>query len=295
MVIDPSITSVVERQSLLNSMIAPRPIALVSSVDKKGNPNLAPFSFFNLFSYNPPIVVFSPSLRLRDVSMKHTLENIIDVPEAVIHVVEEYMLHQVNLASGEFAKGVNEFGKAGFTAVSAGLVRPPMVKECRIKLECRVVHLLALGHEGGAGNLVVCEIVRIHIDDSLLNDEKKIDPEKMNYVARLGGIQYCRVGAEQIFELNKPKKMAIGIDNLPSSVKTSSVLSGKHLAMLASVDTIPGVHDVPTEKISRINYPKSDCLDASEAFHLEIRDLLDQGHIDHAWKLLLSEKNISKQ
>jgi flavin reductase (DIM6/NTAB) family NADH-FMN oxidoreductase RutF len=173
-----------EKQYYLQHVIAPRPVCFASTVDKAGNVNLSPFSFFNLFSSNPPIVIFSPARRVRDNSTKHTLQNVLEVPEVVVNIVTYDMVQQVSLASCEFHKGVNEFVKAGFTAQPATLVKPPMVKESKVKLECKVIEVKPLGTEGGAGNLVICEVLRMHIDDSLLNEEKKMDQRKIHHIAR---------------------------------------------------------------------------------------------------------------
>ena len=199
-----------EKQYYLQHVIAPRPICFASTIDKEGNVNLSPFSFFNLFSSNPPVVIFSPARRVRDNTTKHTLQNVLEVPEVVINIVTYDMVQQVSLASCEFPKGVNEFSKAGFTAIPATLVKPPMVKESKVKLECKVLEVKPLGTEGGAGNLVICEVLRMHIDDSLLDDPSttaqglpKLDQRKINHVARLGGDWYCQVNEQNLFQGGK--------------------------------------------------------------------------------------------
>jgi len=288
MVIDPSLISPVERQSLLNTLIAPRPIALVSTVDCKGKANLAPYSFFGVFSINPPVVIFSTVNRLRDGSLKNTLENVMEIPEAVIHIVEQEQLKQVNLCSSEFPRGVDEFDKAGFTAEPAGLVRPPMVKECRMKMECRVTDIRALGHEPGAGNLVICEVVRLHIADSVLTGHK-LELADIHYVARLGGSIYCRVGPENMFEMEKPKGKIIGFDNLPPSVRQSTVLTGHHQLMLASVQDIPGLRDASFDAVQRLVSTRPEDSEATRVLHEQVKQLLDNGKVDSAWKLLLSD------
>ena len=193
MIIDLNELKPAERQYYLQHVVAPRPICFASTIDQAGNVNLSPFSFFNLFSANPPIVVFSPSRKVRDNSVKHTLENVLEVPEVVISIVTYDMVQQVSLASCEFPKGVNEFAKAGFTEMPATLVKPPMVKESLVNMECKVIEVKPLGTEGGAGNLVICEVLRMHIVDSLLDENKKIDQRKINHVVRLGGDWYCVV------------------------------------------------------------------------------------------------------
>ncbi|HEY1022069.1 MAG TPA: flavin reductase family protein, partial [Flavisolibacter sp.] len=204
MVLDLKDLTPVEKQYYLQHVIAPRPICFASTVDSAGNVNLSPFSFFNLFSSNPPIVVFSPSRRVRDNTTKHTLQNVQEVPEVVINIVTYDMVQQTSLASCEFPKGTDEFIKAGFTKEPATVVKPPMVKESKVKLECLVREVKPLGEEGGAGNLVICEVVRMHLADELLNEDKKIDQRRLELVARLGGDWYCRVTPESLFAVPKP-------------------------------------------------------------------------------------------
>src|SRR5882724_1756228 len=207
-----------ERQHYLLHVVAPRPICFASTIDKEGNVNLSPFSFFNLFSYNPPIVIFSPSRRGRDNTTKHTLQNVEEVPEVVVNIVDYDMVHQVSLASCEFPKGMNEFTKSGFTEMPATLVRPPMVKESKVKMECKVLEIKSLGSGGGAGNLVICEILRMHIDDGILDEKKHIDQRKLHHIARMGGDWYCKVDESNLFQVEKPNtKLGIGIDALPEN------------------------------------------------------------------------------
>src|SRR5215217_5608916 len=206
----------VEKQYYLQHLIGPRPICFASTIDKEGNVNLSPFSFFNMFSSHPPVVIFSPSRRIRDNTTKHSLQNVIEVPEVVINIVTYDMVQQTSLASCEYPKGTDEFIKAGFTKEPATLIRPPMVKESKAKLECKLLEIKSLGEEGGAGQLVICEVLRLHLNDSLLNEEKKIDPTKLELVARLGANWYCRVSKENLFEVPKPNvKLGIGFDALP--------------------------------------------------------------------------------
>src|SRR5689334_1538991 len=216
-----------DRQNYLQHAIAPRPICFASTIDKAGNINLSPFSFFNLFSYTPPIVVFSPLRRARDNSTKHTLQNILEVPEVVINIVDYEMVQQASLASCEYPKGINEFAKAGFTPQPATLVRPPMVKESKVKMECIVNEIKPLGDNGGAGNLVICEVMRMHIDDSILDEDQKIDQQKLQHVARLGGNWYCRVDPSNLFTVEKPNtELGIGVDMLPPPIRQSKILTG---------------------------------------------------------------------
>lgn len=229
-----------EKQYYLQHVIGPRPICFASTVDRAGNINLSPFSFFNMFSSHPPVLVFSPSRRVRDNTIKHTLENVREVPEVVINIVDFDMVQQMSLASCDFPKGVNEFIKAGFTQVPATLVKPPMVKESKVNLECHVLEIKPLGNEGGAGNLVICEVIRMHIADELLDENKKIDQRKLHHVARLGGDWYCKVDAGNLFQVEKPHvKVGIGIDSLPASIRESKVLTGNNLGQLANVFEMP--------------------------------------------------------
>ncbi|MBS4066201.1 MAG: flavin reductase family protein, partial [Chitinophagaceae bacterium] len=207
---------IMQKQAWLQHAIAPRPICFASTVDKQGNVNLSPFSFFNLFSSNPPIVVFSPARRGRDNTTKHTLENVLEVPECVINIVDYSMVQQMSLSSCEFPKGVDEFVKAGFTKEAASMVTPPMVKEAKIKLECKINEVKSLGEEGGAGQLVIAEVLCMHIDDSILNEAgNMIDQTKLELVARLGGDWYCKVSTDNLFKVAKPNTaLGIGIDAL---------------------------------------------------------------------------------
>ncbi|HEX2532292.1 MAG TPA: flavin reductase family protein, partial [Chitinophagaceae bacterium] len=243
MIVDLHTLKPAERQYYLQHVIAPRPICFASTVDTAGRVNLSPFSFFNLFSSHPPIVVFSPARRVRDNTTKHTLENVLEVPEVVINIVSYDMVQQTSLASCEFPKGTDEFVKAGFTKEPATLVRPPMVKESKVKLECRVLEVKSLGEEGGAGQLVICEVVRMHLDDGVLNAEGKIDQGKLDLVARLGGDWYCRVTPESLFAVAKPNtQLGIGIDALPESILLSRILTGNHLGQLANVHDLPPIN-----------------------------------------------------
>ncbi len=229
-----------EKQYYLQHIIAPRPICFASTIDAAGIVNLSPFSFFNLFSTNPPVVIFSPARRVRDNTTKHTLQNVLEVPEVVINIVTYDMVQQTSLASCEFPKGVNEFEKAGFTMEKALHVRPPLVKESKAKLECKVLEVKSLGENGGAGQLVICEVMCIHINDELLVEDKKIDQTKIEHVARLGGDWYCKVSAENLFKVAKPNtQLGIGIDALPQAIRDSKILSGNHLGQLANVDEMP--------------------------------------------------------
>jgi len=277
-------------QNYLQHSIAPRPICFASTIDKEGNVNLSPYSFFNLFSSNPPVLVFSPARRVRDNTIKHTLENVMDVSEVVINIVDYNILQQMSLTSCEYPKGINEFEKAGFTEQKATLVKPPMVKESKIKFECKVIQIIPLGTEGGAGNLVLAEILMMHFDDSILNSEKKIDQTKLDLVARLGGNWYTRANASTIFEVEKPNmKLGIGFDSLPLSIKQSKFLTGNELAQLANVSEIPQID--PTfinDKLKNIIQYYSVSPDEMESeLHKYAKDLLNEGKVAEAWQILL--------
>ena len=278
-------------QNYLQHAIAPRPICFASTVDSEGNVNLSPFSFFNLFSSNPPIVVFSPARRVRDNTTKHTLENVLAVPEVVINIVDYEMLQQVSLSSCEYPKGINEFVKAGFTEQKATVIKPPMVKEAKIKLECKVNQVIPLGTGGGAGNMVVAEVLVMHIDESVLNSEGKIDQRKLDLVARLGGNWYTRANADTIFEVEKPNtQLGIGVDSLPESIKNSKILTRNHLGQLANVHEYPFVDATfNDERLKNIIQYYSINPDEMEAeLHRYAAELLNTGKVSEAWQILLA-------
>ncbi|MEO6670850.1 MAG: flavin reductase family protein [Ferruginibacter sp.] len=281
-----------DKQNYLQHAIAPRPICFASTIDKEGNVNLSPFSFFNLFSSNPPIVIFSPARRVRDNTTKHSLQNVQEVPEVVINIVDYDMVQQTSLASCEFPKGTNEFIKAGFTEQKATLVSPPMVEQSKIKMECKVIEIKALGTEGGAGNLVICEVLCMHIDESILDENRKIDQRKLHHVARLGGDWYCKVDETNLFLVAKPHaKIGIGIDALPADIRKSAVLSGNDLGQLGNVNEIPFVdaafHDEKLKNI--IQYYAINPVEMENELHLYAKDLLQQGKLHEAWQVLLTE------
>lgn len=273
--------------------IAPRPIAFVSTVDKHGHINLSPYSFFNAFGANPATLVFSPALRGRDGKTKHTLDNIHAVPEAVVNIVSHPMVHQMSLASTEYPKGVNEFLKAGFTMEDSVLVKPPRVRESPAQFECVVKQVIATGTEGGAGNLVVCEIVAIHLREDVLDPNGFIDPFLIDQVARLGGDWYTRA-AKGLFKVPKPlTTLGIGVDQLPEPIRTSRVLTGNDLGMLGNVERLPSREDIDSfverhEVKKLINTLADDPENLTTGIHLAAHRLLEQGEIEDAWKLLLS-------
>lgn len=294
MIIDFKNISTAEKQQWLNHAIAPRPICFASTVDREGNINLSPFSFFNLFSSQPPIVIFSPARRVRDNTTKHTLENVKEVPECIINIVDYAMVQQTSLSSCEFPKGVDEFIKAGFTKEKATLVKPPMVKEAKIKLECRVNEVKSLGEEGGAGQLVIAEVLCMHVDDSILGEDRRIDQTKLELVARLGGDWYCKVDKSNLFKVPKPNtKLGIGIDSLPEGIRKSTILTGNHLGMLGNVHELPEINpafeDVRLKNI--IQYYAINPTEMEQELHRYAAALLNEGRVNEAWQILLSGEN----
>lgn len=292
----PKDLAVPDFHALLQGSIAPRPIAFVSTIDRDGNVNLSPFSFFNLFSTNPPILVFSPSRRVRDNTTKHTLENVKEVPEVVIHVVHYGMVEQMSLASTEYAKGVNEFEKAGFTAVPSQEVAPPRVKEAKVAFECKVNEVKPLGETGGAGNLVICEVLVAHVDEHILDEKGVIDPYKIDLVARMGGNWYSRSNGEALFEIPKPlRTLGIGIDQIPEEIRNSTVLTGNNLGRLGNVESLPTKEELELfgagreiqEMRIRFQNDQASWLDHLHQF---AKEALEEGEVEKAWKILLQEK-----
>ena len=279
-----------EVHNYLNHAIAPRPICFASTIDNKGNVNLSPFSYFNLFSLHPAIVVFSPLRRGRNNTTKHTLENLVEVPEVVVNIVTYSMAQQVSLSSCEFPKETDEFIKSGFTKEASHLVKPPRVKESPVQLECKVIEIKPLGKEGGAGNLVIAEVLLMHINEEILNEEGKIDQRKLDLAARLGGNWYARINEKNLFEVQKPNtELGIGIDNLPVSVKSSNILTGNHLGQLASVQALPLV-DPSFEDDTLKNIFQYYSLNPEEMeieLHLYAAELLNNGKVYEAWQVLL--------
>ena len=280
--------------SYMLAAIAPRPIAFASTLDKDGNPNLSPFSFFNAFGSKPPIVVFSPARRVRDNTTKHTLENVKAVKEVVINVVNYSMVHQASLASTEYPKDVNEFVKAGFTPLESVMVKPFRVKESPVQMECKVLDVIETGHEGGAANLVICEILLMHISEDVLTEEQKIDPNKIDLVARMGGDLYCRASGNALFEVSKPNsKHGIGIDSIPDHIRNSKVLTGNNLGQLGNVELLPTVEEINAYKESpfilelhKLFGNNPDVLQMH--LHQLAKTLLEKKEVTDAWKVLLS-------
>ncbi len=295
--INPKEVKTSEFHSYLLGAVAPRPIAFASTVDKDGNPNLAPFSFFNVFSANPPIAVFSPSRSGRTGHTKHTYENIKEVPEVAINVVNYEMVQQTSLASTEYAKGVNEFEKAGFTAIASEMVKPYRVKESPAQLECIVKQVIELGKEGGAGNLIICEVVLMHINENVLDANNHIDPHKIDLVARMGGNWYSRANGNSLFEVAKPlMNLGIGVDKIPAAIRNSKVLTGNNLGQLGNVEHLPSDDEVMIYKNSGAINEAFEMYGSTkekleEHLHHIAKGLLENNKVGEAWKVLLSLHN----
>lgn len=279
------------RHAYLQYAIAPRPVCFASTIDSSGIVNLSPFSFFNMFSSTPPILIFSPSRRVRDNTTKHSLQNVLEVPEVVINVVDYGMVQQVSLASCEYPKGINEFLKAGFTEEPATLVRPPMVKESKIKIECKVIEVKPLGDQGGAGNLVICEALRMHLDETILDGHGMIDQRRLQHIARLGGNWYCKVDTDSLFLVEKPNtELGIGVDSLPEPIRHSRILSGNDLGQLSNVMEIPPIdpsfHDDTLKSI--FQYYSVSPEEMEKELHRYAKKLLERGAVKEAWQVLLA-------
>jgi len=289
MIIDIEQLSVIERQQWLQHAIGPRPICFASTMDAAGKVNLSPFSFFNLFSTNPPIIVFSPSRRARDNTTKHTLQNLLEVPEVVVNICDYNMVQQVSLSSCEFPKGVDEFIKAGFTKEPATVVKPPMVKESKVKLECKIKKIKSLGKSNDAGNLVLAEVLKMHVDESILNkDGNMIDQQKLHLIARLGGDWYAVVNENNLFKVPKPNiQLGIGFDALPDYLKKSVVLTGNDLGKLANVNVYPVVDASFIDKNLDEILKERDTSTLHKKLQLYAKELLDRDEVNHAWQVLL--------
>lgn len=238
--ISPSDVSQPELHSFLLAAVAPRPICFASTVDKDGNVNLSPFSFFNVFSSNPPVLIFSPARSGRDGSMKHTHQNVLEVPEVVINIVNYPMVEQMSLSSTAYDKGINEFEKAGFTQVKSDMVSPPRVGEAPVALECTVTQVIPLGDAPGAGNLVLARVERMHMHEDYLDADGQLDTQKLDLIGRMGGSWYTRSSGDSLFEIPKPlRTKGIGVDNLPDAVVRSTVLTGNNLGRLGNLERLP--------------------------------------------------------
>jgi flavin reductase (DIM6/NTAB) family NADH-FMN oxidoreductase RutF len=271
--------------------VAPRPICFASTVDKNGTPNLSPFSFFNVFGSNPTTLVFSPTRKVRDNTVKHTLENIYETMEVVINVVTYAMVQQTSLSSCEFAKGVDEFEKSGFTKLASEKVQPWRVAESPVQMECKVRQIIETGQEGGAANLVICEVLAMHINDAALDEQQKIDPQKIDLVARMGQDYYCRASGAAVFEVPKPNtQLGIGFDQLPANIRNSFLLTGNELGMLANVHEVPVLDPAFSDDNLKniVQYFAINPDDMEKELHLYAKKLLKDGKVEAAWQVLLS-------
>lgn len=288
---DPMELPVPKRHGYLLAAVAPRPIAFVSSVDKEGNVNLSPFSFFNVFSSNPPIMVFSPARSGRDGSEKHTHLNVKEVPEVVINIVNYPMVEQMSLASTAYDKGVNEFVKAGFSEIASDVVKPPRVAEAPAAFECKVEDIVELGHEGSSGNLVICRVLRMHYREEYLDESKKVDTEKIDLVGRMGGAWYSRAKGEAIFQIAKPGlAKGMGVDQLPESIRNSHVLSGNDLGQLGGLSALPDSAAIQAMAENPDVKALVEDLSASEqqkALHQLAKTYIETGEVEKALQILM--------
>jgi len=294
--IDPKAISVQRLHHFLLAGVSPRPIALASTMDQHGQPNVAPFSFFNVFSANPPILIFSPARSGRTNETKDTLKNVLEHPEVVINMVDYSMVEQISLASSPFERGVNEFTKAGLTPLASEKVKPYRVAESPVQIECKVNEIIALGNEGGAGNLVVCEVVKMHVDERILNEDGMIDSLKIDLVSRMGGDWYCRADTASMFEIKKPiTTVGIGFDQLPIDILQSPYLSPSDLAKLAGIEALPNETDVNEFKLIELSEYFVSLVDEpstlEKELHLLAKEKLNENKLEDAWKVLLSFNN----
>lgn len=288
--INPKEITPVKLQAYLQSAIAPRPIALASTVDEDGNPNLSPFSFFNIFSSNPPILIFSPARRVRDNTIKHTLINCENTKEVVINVVNYDIVQQVSLSSTEYPDGVNEFTKSGLTPIPSDIVKPHRVAESPVQLECKVNQIIALGTEGGAGNLIICEIVKLHINEDIFDENGVISPEKIDLVSRLGGNWYSR-SRDGLFEVEKPlATLGIGVDAIPNFIKESAIFNGNDLGKLGNIETIPTEEEIAI--FVQNNTTVKAVLSSTDEVKIQqkAKEFLDNDNAIDAWKVLLAQR-----
>ena len=294
--LDPKTLPIQKLHQYLLGAVGPRPIAFASTIDADGNTNLAPFSFFNVFSANPPIMIFSPARSGRTNETKDTYKNVKLNPEVVINVVNYDIVHQMSLASSPYAPGVSEFEKAGFTALKSDLIRPMRVAESPVQFECKVNEVVELGQEGGAGNLIICEVVKIHINENILDENGMIDQHKIDLVSRMGGNWYCRADQNSMFEITKPiTTCGIGFDQLPVDLKNSKILTGNDLGHLAGIEELPNETDVNEYKLLELSdlfvSLENEPVKLEESLHLKAQELLKENKLNEAWLTLLSFNN----
>jgi flavin reductase (DIM6/NTAB) family NADH-FMN oxidoreductase RutF len=288
--ISPKDITISQLQGYLQGAVSPRPIAFASTMSKNGKPNLSPFSFFNVFSANPPILIFSPARRVRGNTTKHTLQNAMDTREVVINVVNYDIVQQMSLSSTEYAEGVNEFVKAGLTAIPSELVKPYRVAESPVQFECKVNEIIELGSEGGAGNLIICEVIRIHINEAVLDENGTIDQYKIDLVSRMGGNWYSRSN-QGLFEVPKPiSTLGIGVDAIPEFIKISSVFNGNDLGMLGNIEALPSEEEIII--FVNENFAVKGVLssDDEQKIHLKAKEYLNNQDVLSAWKVLLAKR-----
>ncbi len=281
--INPKEVSTGKLHQYLLGAVAPRPIAFASTIDKDGNPNLSPFSFFNVFGANPPIMIFSPARSVRNNTTKHTLDNAEETREVVINVVNYAIVQQMSLSSTMYPKGVNEFVKAGLTMLPSEEVKPFRVAESPVQFECKVNDIIYTGNEGGAGNLIVCEVVKVHIKEEVLNEEGLIDQYKIDLVSRAGGSFYSRA-RDGFFEIPKPlSTLGLGVDQIPNTIRNSTVLTGNNLGVLANVEALPNAEVVDNFAQEHPEYVGL----SEEKKHTFAQQYLDKNDVESAWKVLL--------
>ncbi len=287
--IDPKEIPTAKLHAYLLNAVAPRPIAFASTIDHKGKVNLSPFSFFNVYSSNPPIMIFSANRRVRDNTTKHTLKNILETKEVVINIVDHSIVYQASLSSTEYPKGVNEFVKSGLTMCKSELVRPYRVAESPVQFECKVNEIIALGDQGGAGNLIIAEVLKIHIRSEVLDENHAIDPLKIDLVARMGGDWYTR-SREGMFEVPKPlRSIGIGVDQIPEFIRNSSILTGNDLGRLANVEQIPTKQEVEDYVAQHMKVRELLSGDDRSQVHQRAKALIEENKVVEAWKLLLAK------
>ena len=292
---EPKDLTPLQLQAYLQTAVAPRPIAFASTLSASGKPNLSPFSFFNVFSSNPPILIFSPARRVRDNTTKHTLENVKEMREVVINMVNYDLVQQASLSSTEYAEGVNEFVKSGLTQIPSDIVKPYRVKESSVQFECKVNDIIALGENGGAGNLVICEVLKIHIDEKVLNEEGQIDQHKIDLVARLGGNWYSRA-SQGLFEVPKPlTTLGIGVDNIPQFIRESATFTGNDLGMLGNIEALPTTDEVTI--FVQQNFAVKGILSSDDPIKVQLKakEYLEHNDVLSAWKILLAGALQQKQ
>lgn len=294
--IDPKEIPVPQMHRYLLGAVGPRPIAFASTIDEDGIDNLAPFSFFNVFSANPPILIFSPARSGRTNTTKDTYNNVKVIPEVVINVVNYNIVHQMSLASSPFDPGISEFEKAGFTALDSETIRPKRVKESPVQMECKVIEVRELGDQGAAGNLVICEVTRMHISEAVLNADQLIDQQKIDLVARMGGNWYIRADKNSMFEITKPiTTVGIGFDQLPQDIKQSAILTGNDLGQLAGIEEIPNETDVNEYKLLELSdlflELDDDASQLEKELHKRAQNLLTENKLEEAWMTLLAFNN----